>query len=240
LEAGGRLDIEENPLCIAIVTPLMLRAHNMPFSKNIVFVDSSGSCDQGGSCVTFFFGVSKVGGIPLGVVIHKYSISESYIQAFNLLKKCLGKTAFCGEQQPLVFMTDDSIAERRALKIVFPKSTLLLCAFHLCQALWRWLCESKHGVEKNERQSLMVKFRNIVFEYSEENANNTMNELCDNDNRLFANHMSKLKSRMEEWAVCYRKNLQIHGHNTNNIVEASIRIFKDIVLERYKAFNAAP
>jgi len=66
-----------------------------------------------------------------------------------------------------------------------------------------------------------------------------MNELCDNSNRLFAKHMSKLKSRMGEWAVCYRKNLQIHGHNTNNIVEASIRIFKDIVLERCKAFNAA-
>lgn len=28
-------------------------------------------------------------------------------------------------------------------------------------------------------------------------------------------------------------------HNTNNIVEASIRISKNIVLERYKAFNAA-
>ncbi|KAF0692113.1 SWIM-type domain-containing protein [Aphis craccivora] len=30
-----------------------------------------------------------------------------------------------------------------------------------------------------------------------------------------------------------------HGHNTNNIVEASIRVFKDIVLERCKAFNSA-
>jgi len=29
------------------------------------------------------------------------------------------------------------------------------------------------------------------------------------------------------------------GHNTNNFVEASIRVFKDIVLERCKAFNAA-
>jgi hypothetical protein len=42
--------------------------------------------------------VSKVGGIPLGVVIHKYLTSEIYIQAFNLLRKCLGVTAFCGEQ----------------------------------------------------------------------------------------------------------------------------------------------
>jgi len=43
----------------------------------------------------------------------------------------------------------------------------------------------------------MKKFRNILFEYSEQNINNKMNELCNNGNRLFANHMSKLKSRME-------------------------------------------
>lgn len=129
----------------------------------------------------------------------------------------MGETAFCGEQQPLVFKTYDSIAERQALKVVFPKSTFLLWAFHLCQALWQWPCESKHGIEKNERQSLMVKFRNILFEYSEKNAHNKMNELyLYNGNRLFANHMSKWKSRMVEWAVlCYRRNLEIHGHNTN-------------------------
>lgn len=35
------------------------------------------------------------------------------------------------------------------------------------------------------------------------------------------------------------KNLLTHGHSTNNIIELSIRIFKDIVLERFKVFNAA-
>lgn len=37
--------------------------------------------------------------------------------------------------------------------------------------------------------------------------------------------------------MCFRSKLTIRGNNTNNIVEASIRIFKDIVLERRKAFN---
>lgn len=41
LEAGGLVEFEEDPLCICIVTPLMRRAHGMPFSKDIVFVDSS-------------------------------------------------------------------------------------------------------------------------------------------------------------------------------------------------------
>ncbi|CAI6372060.1 unnamed protein product [Macrosiphum euphorbiae] len=54
-KSGGILEISNNPLCIVIITPLMMRAHKMPFSKDIVFVDSTGSCDQSGSCITFFF-----------------------------------------------------------------------------------------------------------------------------------------------------------------------------------------
>lgn len=239
LEAGGLVEIEESPLCICIVTPLMKRAHGMSFSKDIVFVDSSSSCDQSSSCVTFFFGSSKVGGIPLAVIIHKYLTKESYVQAFLLLQKCLGNIAFYGQKYPLVFMTDDSCAERQALQQVFPKSTLLLCAFHVCQALWRWLWDTKHKINQFERQSLMTKFRDVLFDFYEENALIGIEELCAHSNKLFADHMIKLKNRIKEWAICYRKDLNIHGQNTNNIVESSIRIFKDIVLERCKAFNAA-
>jgi len=53
-ENGGFIEIEENPLTIAIVTPIMKRAHRYSFSKDIVFVDSSSSCDQGNSTITFF------------------------------------------------------------------------------------------------------------------------------------------------------------------------------------------
>ncbi|KAL5237037.1 hypothetical protein ACI65C_004447 [Semiaphis heraclei] len=37
---------EENPLTIAIVTSIMKRAHSYSFSKDIVFADSSSSCEQ--------------------------------------------------------------------------------------------------------------------------------------------------------------------------------------------------
>lgn len=42
----------------------------------------------------------------------------------------------------------------------------------------------------------------------------------------------------EEWGLCFRQNLITRGHNTNNYSETSIRIIKDIVLQRTKAFNA--
>jgi len=81
--------------------------------------------------VSLFFFISKVDGIPLGAVIHKYSTKENYIQVFKLFKKALGENGFCGQTQPSVFMTDDT-AERQALQEVFPESILLLCAFYVC------------------------------------------------------------------------------------------------------------
>lgn len=238
-ENGGLIEIEETPLTIAIVTPIMKRAHSYSFSKDILFVDSSSNCDQGNSTITFFFGASKVGGIPLGVVIHKRQTKDNYFRAFNLLKKCLGEIAFYGQLQPSLFMTDDSSAERQALKAAFPASTLLLCAFHVCQALWRWLWESKHHIEKSERQAKMNEFRAVLFSHDEVEAKRRMDELCNDDHEQFSKHMMSLRSRMNEWAICYRQTFSTHGHNTNNIIESSIRIFKDVVLDSCKAFNAA-
>lgn len=99
--------------------------------------------------------------------------------------------------------------------------------------------ETKHNIDKSERQTKMVLFREVLFTHDEQIALKGMNKLCNDTNKLFSKHMLSLKNRMEEWAVCCRKNCFTHGHNTNNIIESSIRIFKDIVLERCKAFNAA-
>ncbi|KAL3176460.1 hypothetical protein MRX96_010256 [Rhipicephalus microplus] len=44
--------------------------------------------------------------------------------------------------------------------------------------------------------------------------------------------------RQEEWVQLYRLDVLTRGHNTNNIAEATIRVLKDIILNRVKAFNA--
>lgn len=44
--------------------------------------------------------------------------------------------------------------------------------------------------------------------------------------------------RRDEWCLYKRMNLLTRGNNTNNYMEASIRIFKDVVLQRSKVFNA--
>jgi hypothetical protein len=47
-------------------------------------------------------------------------------------------------------MTDDALAEKQALQDVFPSAVQILCAFHVLQALWRYLWDSKNGVPKEE------------------------------------------------------------------------------------------
>ena len=60
----------EQPLVLAIVTPLMARTHaHIPQAKDIAFVDSTASLDRFSSPMFIMSTASSAGGIPLGVVI---------------------------------------------------------------------------------------------------------------------------------------------------------------------------
>lgn len=137
-------------------------------------------------------------------------------------------------------MTDDCSAERNALSKVFPESDLLLCSFHVSRAFCRWLCETKNGIEKIHRQSIMMSFRNIMYATSEIECElfykTLLNDYKNND--ALINYINSYWIKRREWCHNYRKELLTRGHNTNNYVEASIRIFKDLILHRCKAFNS--
>jgi len=66
-------------------------------------------------------------------------------------------------------MTDDSEAKRKALKLCYPNSTLLLCTFHILQAVWHWLWGSKNNINPNDRKHLMNLFRRVVYSSNEVN-----------------------------------------------------------------------
>ncbi len=67
------------------------------------------------------------------------------------------------QPDPAIFMTDDSAAEKAALRAVFPQALQLLCHFHMLQAEWRWFMSAISGVAKTDRQELMKLFRNVCF-----------------------------------------------------------------------------
>ena len=50
-------------------------------------------------------------------------------------------------------------------------------------------------------------------------------------------HLESLYKRRPDWALCCRSKLPIRGNNTNNFCEGAMRIMKDKVLQRTKAFN---
>ncbi|KAF4520715.1 hypothetical protein B566_EDAN004834 [Ephemera danica] len=53
----------------------------------------------------------------------------------------------------------------------------------------------------------------------------------------FVRRVTNFMGRSKEWISLYRISLTTRGHNTNNYSEATIRILKDVVLCRTKAFN---
>lgn len=240
-EMGVMVSVQDSPMTICIVTPIMKRAHSNKFAGEIIFVDSTASCDESGATITFFIAGTKIGGIPLGCIIHNGQTENDYFNAFTALKKILGSSAFNGKGEPNVFMTDDSTPERRALNRVFPASRLLLCSFHICQAVWRWLWNHKHNIEQLDRKPLMLMVREILYAANVIDCNELIEAALESDlvqkYPQFSKYLENLAQRKIEWCVAYRQDCLTRGHNTNNLVEASIRVFKDVVLKRCKAFN---
>ncbi|KAJ8273945.1 hypothetical protein GJAV_G00107270 [Gymnothorax javanicus] len=53
----------------------------------------------------------------------------------------------------------------------------------------------------------------------------------------YLKYTEKLFNRRECWALSYRGSLLTRGNNTNNLTEAAMRVLKDRILQRTKAFN---
>ena len=53
----------------------------------------------------------------------------------------------------------------------------------------------------------------------------------------FITHMKSQMEEAKEWAHCHRKCLMIRGNHTNNYAEAGIKILKELVFNRIKAYN---
>jgi hypothetical protein len=148
-----------------------------------------------------------------------------------------------GTRGPDLFMTDDCDAEKRSLNSVWPSAVVLLCTFHVLQAFWRWVLNTKHGITANERPILFYLFKDIVYVKTQDECVDEYKKL-NADKRAkkypgYLKHVADLWQRKEDWALFYRleEHLLVRGNMTNNYVESSMKILKDHVLECVKAFN---
>ena len=262
-EAGGRAFLQryesqtvkttwegatsDQPLVLAICTPLMARAHELVRQAGeLVYCDSTSSLDRY-NCPTFVMSTcTSAGGIPLGVVITSGESEEVITEAMTFLKTVLPSNSFYGKGSsgPDICITDDSDAERAALRNIWPYTTLLLCIFHHLQSWWSWLWDAKHGIAKEDRQPIMLLVKSMLFMSNEWDFQRKYNAITQETPDSYATQYPNLLHRLQhlwerrsEWALSYRVGKMVRGNHTNNYAEAGMRIIKEIVFGRIKAYN---
>ena len=201
-------DCSSDAIIIAICTPLMKCVHKMiPHSGELVFMDAGGNMDRQNTRVFLLLTHSAAGGLPLGVLIVSNEQCNTISAALHLYMTLLDGECFGGRGAtgPVIFMTDDSAAERNALNTVFPESTLLLCAFHMLQAYWRFLWDHKSNVKKEHRQQLFAVLKCMLYASSGDHLDECFsNAVCDPLLQLHPKllaHVQSLYDRRSEWAL---------------------------------------
>ncbi len=233
---------KEEPLILAVCTPLMSRVHrHILQSKELVFIDASSSFEDFNNPMFVVSTSSAAGGLPLGIVVTSAESATVIHQGMTKLSQMFPEDAFYGSGSPKKIIIDDSMAERDGLRKTWHTADILLCTFHFLQNIWRWLLNVKHGIDCDERQILMNLVRKLVYAKTEAEL---ITEYSHFENHPFVKNYKNFNSyianywvRRKEWALCFRDAVYMRGINTNNYAESGIRILKDIVFKRVKAYN---
>ncbi|XP_067936754.1 uncharacterized protein [Watersipora subatra] len=231
----------DGQMVVSIISPLMKRAHSLREAGEMVFLDASGGMD--GHLTRLFLLLTHCpgGGVPLGAFLTTSESEEAVTIGLAQLKQLAGETGFnCrGIKGPMVFMVDDARAEHAAIMSTYPDATILLCSFHVQQAVWRWIWKGDNKVLLRDRNGCMDLFRRLLYSETE----GDYLEIYETDHSCFskysnyAAYLASLHNRRQLWALCYRQDTMTRGNNTNNFVEAAFRLLKDAVLGRARAFN---
>jgi len=123
------------PFTVALLTPIMQRAHQLSSAAEETFVDSTAFCDAKNHVITFVLVTSPYGAVPAGVVITAGQSLQNYTAGFRELSNLIPDSSFGGRGHPYVFITDDSAVEHAALEAVWPAAMQRLCHFHVMQAV---------------------------------------------------------------------------------------------------------
>ena len=240
-----KVDSVHQPMVLAICTPLMSRAHEMVRQAGeMIFCNSTSTLDRFNNSMFLLSCSYACCSVPLGVMIVSDERQQTIQCGFQKLLSILPSNAFFGRgvvTGPSLVMTDDSTVEREAIKSTWSGAQLLLCIFHFLQRRWTWLHDSKNKIAHKDRIDLMHIIKSMVYAKSELELNTIYAGLnthkVGNKYPKFINHVRSLWPKRIEWATCFRNTLLIRGNNTNNYAEAGIKIIKEQVFVRIKAYN---
>lgn len=228
-------------IIVVLSTPLMQRAHSMKASGEVVFVDNSGFMDGCRCHVYVVMAYSCTEGLPLGLMITT-SDSENILTAgFKLLAETLPDKAFgsFGRQGPEVFLTANNDALQNSLKVVYPDSAVLLCAYNMSHELWRWLWKTENAIEEADRCVLFSLAYKIMQTKSIDEFNELSDALLANETvqkyENFKTYFDEIRAVSDRWAVCFKNEILDKDKEISGIEMAS-HILKDKIFLT-KAYN---
>ena len=153
----------------------MARVHkSVQRAGELVFVDSTSNLDEHNLRFFLLCTHSVAGGLPLGIILMSDE-KDTQKEALKMFKECLPSCAFYNRGITLgsqVFLTDNNFEERSALTSSWPNVSLLLCAFQLLQAVWRWLVDKENNISKDDRTLLVCKVKELVYAETENKVHN--------------------------------------------------------------------
>ncbi|KAG0724859.1 hypothetical protein GWK47_004911 [Chionoecetes opilio] len=239
-EVTLEIECDSHRYCVALVTPFMRRAHKqLKEAGEVVFVDTTSSVKGLNTAVIPFLCAGPAGAVPLAVLFTSSQDEVTLTKGFGMVKKVLGGNAFNGRGEPQSFMTDSCDATREALAATWPTAQRFHCICHILQQVWRWLSDSKHGIEKHNHHKLIAAVKTLVYAKSKEEFSEVWENIQANPPAKtfpdFTRYLASLVQRKEEWAIAYRAGQR--GHHTNNFCEATMCVIKDIVLNKCKSFK---
>ena len=163
LEKYASVEQVEGETIIVIVDPFMRRVHKyVPQSGDLLLMDATSNLDRSDTKLFHLMTPAAVGALPLGTIITSREDEKTILKGLQMMKKILPTYAFYGRGPnlgPVLGLTDDSDAERNALRIAWPLIQLLLCFFHVLQAHWQFIFKSESKIEKKDKPALLRMMR---------------------------------------------------------------------------------
>src|SRR6218665_6840 len=83
---GNSIQFSREPFAVAIITPIMKRAAAFYSDSEVMFVDSTASCDVTNTILTFVIITTPSGALPIGTILTQPQSSRAYEEGFSLLK----------------------------------------------------------------------------------------------------------------------------------------------------------
>ncbi|CAG9813941.1 unnamed protein product [Phaedon cochleariae] len=225
---------------ICLCPPLMQRVHEtVEEASEIVFMDSTGTTGGDSNRVYVLLTAKSYVSLPLAILIMTSESSHLIAIGFQLLKDILGDKVFHGRVNgPTFFMIGDSAAEQAAIQAEWPDSTDMLCSFHVLQCVWKWLMNSKNGVQVDHLHTLFEGFKKIMYA-SDEAACSAAYQVALTESgkcRGYQSFLEEYWGRRPLWALCYR-DCSKRRANADEINEAAMRLLTEKIFEGIKTFN---